>query len=310
MGYWLRAHSDLRNNCFSGSFWKVRCGEQWVYSSLFIILGENIGRFSDNFAPVNTLKRITRPFLQSVSIIRLQITLGEFALFLTQLGRLAHCIPSAFTQFFVSETRKGRSARWPPSTFIQFSFFATTTGRLAHWPPSTFIQFSLFATTTGRLAHWPPSTFIQFICLQAHRVVWHIGHRAHSFSSVCLSSQIRENRLNSRFGPCRSLYVASFAWFAVNNNFKSKMLSKKNKPNNSLSNTVAKQYKLYSPNTEGFRHEVSIEVTIVGCQIRKRTLKRKHVPTLQWSAVLLIHTKTRQSAPLTNVQNQTGICVK
>ena len=28
-------------------------------------------------------------------------------------------------------------------------------------------------------------------------------------------------------------------------------------------------------------------------------------PTLQWSAVLLIHTKARQSVPLTNVENQT-----
>ena len=51
------------------------------------------------------------------------------------------------------------------------------------------------------------------------------------------------------------------------------------------------------------------EVVLVGCEIRKRTLKRKHVlePTLQWSAVLLIHTKARQSVPLTNVEDQTGI---
>ena len=59
----------------------------------FLNSWKNIGRFSDNFAPVNTLKRITRPFLQSISIIMLQITFGEFALFLTQLGRLAHCPP-------------------------------------------------------------------------------------------------------------------------------------------------------------------------------------------------------------------------
>ena len=74
---------------------------------LITFLGENIGRFSDNFATVNTLKRITRPFLQSISIIRLQITLGEFALFLTQLGRLAHCPPSTFTHFFRFRNHKG-----------------------------------------------------------------------------------------------------------------------------------------------------------------------------------------------------------
>ena len=85
----------------------MKCCEQWVYLSLFLILGENIGRFSDNFATVNTLKRITRPFLQSISIIRLQITLGEFALFLTQLGRLAHCPPSTFTHFFRFRNHKG-----------------------------------------------------------------------------------------------------------------------------------------------------------------------------------------------------------
>ena len=51
------------------------------------------------------------------------------------------------------------------------------------------------------------------------------------------------------------------------------------------------------------------EVALVGCKIRKRTLKRRHVLelTLQWSAVLLIQTKTRQRVPLTNVENQTGI---
>ena len=41
----------------------------------------------------------------------------------------------------------------------------------------------------------------------------------------------------------------------------------------------------------------------------RKTLKRKQAlePTLQWSAVLLIHMKARQSVPPTNVENQTGI---
>ena len=68
----------------------------------------------------------------------------------------------------------------------------------------------------------------------------------------------------------------------------------------------------YLPLHPGQTQKVSntnCEVVLVGCEIRKRTLKRKHVlePTLQWSAVLLIHTKARQSVPLTNVEDQTGI---
>ena len=33
--------------------------------------------------------------------------------------------------------------------------------------------------------------------------------------------------------------------------------------------------------------------------------KQVHEPTLQWSAVLLIHMKARECVPLTNVENQT-----
>ena len=54
------------------------------------------------------------------------------------------------------------------------------------------------------------------------------------------------------------------------------------------------------------------EVALVGCKIRKRTLKRRHVLelTLQWSAVLLIQTKARQRVPLTNFENQPDIWLK
>ena len=103
---------------------------------------------------------------------------------------------------------------------------------------------------------------------------------------------------------CRSLNVAPFTWFAVNNDFESMMFWKKKKQHNSLRNTVAKQYKL-------LQHKLS-SLYLVGCEIRKRTLKRKHVvePTLKWSAVLLIHTGARKSVSLTNIENQTAIWVK
>ena len=174
------------------------------------------GRFSDNFVPVNTLKRITRPFLQSISIIRLQITFGEFALFLTQLGRLAHCPPSTFTHFFRFRNHKGS-----------------------------------FGTLATEHIH-----SVQFVCKHIGSFGTLATEQIHSVQFVC---HHRSEKIGSTRGSVRAGHFMSLLSHHLqsNNNFKSKMLSKKNKPNNSLSNTVAKQYKLYSPYTEGFQHELS-----------------------------------------------------
>ena len=86
------------------------------------------------------------------------------------------------------------------------------------------------------------------------------------------------------------------------------MMLWKKKPNNSLSNTVAKQCKLYSHNIH--EYELSTRFCELWMSQKEAEEKARVEPTLQWSAVLLIHTKARQSVPLTNVQNQTSIWMK
>ena len=74
------------------------------------------------------------------------------------------------------------------------------------------------------------------------------------------------------------------------------MILWKKKPNNSLSFTGAQSSTNYTSQTQKV-FNTNCQVALVGCEMRKRTLERKHVlePTLQRSAVLLIHTKARQS---------------
>ena len=86
------------------------------------------------------------------------------------------------------------------------------------------------------------------------------------------------------------------------------MLWKKKKPNNSLSTTVTKQCKLYSHNIH--EYELSTRFCELWISQKEAEEKARVEPSLQWSAVLLIHTKARQSVPLTNVENQTGIWMK
>ena len=115
-------------------------------------------------------------------------------------------------------------------------------GHRAHSLSSVCLRPPWVAWHIGFWAH----SFSSFF-LRPQWVVWHTGHRAHSLSSVCLS-QIRANWLTVviRFvGRFRSGRFTSL----LSHDFQSTMLWRE-KRTTSLVPTVAKQYKLFPPNTE------------------------------------------------------------